>query len=182
MTHSRFYILFLASTSLVATAADQNKSIELKLVMAVDSQQTKIPFNDELLSVPSLVERYRQNEVHPFGKVTAYALQTDAVVKVGKIGQLHPDSLHGLSSKKALFVSYVLHQEEKLTHALLTGTSAVRNVNLLKKYLEGRQTTQETKPTSSPFTQDKADAATELLEQLLKATFPELKGNNPPKQ
>ena len=166
MRYIHINILFLGCVSIAAMAMDNKSAIELKLIMAIDHQTTKIPFYDELLSIPSLIERYKQNETHPFGKIMAYVLQQNAVVKiVGKIALLPDNILQGLASRKALFISYVSNQDKKLTYALLTDTCTMRDVNLLKKYLEDRQIPQETKPV--------AQKSQDELDGMLRQHFPE---------
>jgi hypothetical protein len=138
----RYNLLFLMCTALYLGAADVNKknTVELNLVMCVGDASTKIPFNnDEFETVPTLLERYRQNESHSFGKVMVYALHEGKVCEVGRIARLQPDSLVRLNSIKSLFISYFLNQEKKPVQAIFVGTSQIKDVNLFRKYIEGAQ-------------------------------------------
>ncbi len=138
----RYYnslFLVCASVFLVAMDNDKKNNIELRLVMSVDNELIKVPLNDELETISTFIARYNQNECHPFGKVMTYALNGEKVCEVGKIARLNSDVLVSLPRKKMLFVSYKSNQGTDTIHMIFAGTSAIRDVNILRKFIEGDQ-------------------------------------------
>ncbi len=137
-------LLVLCTPFYLAASEDSPKNgIELKLVMSVDSNSVKIPLSDRFETISTLIEQYKQNDAHPFANVVMYALREGKVSAVGRISTLQAMSLGALSHQQMLFVSYT--QNKKTVNVLCAGTSTVKDVNLLRKFIESDQTpTKET--------------------------------------
>jgi hypothetical protein len=135
---ARYNVLFLACVSISLIAMDNHKKnhVELKLVMSVDSNLVKIPFNDELETISTFIERYNQNDCHPFGKVMTYVLHEEKVREIGKIAQLNPNTLLSLPRRPMLFAAYQLNQNTDIVHMIFAGTSTIQYVNILRKFIE----------------------------------------------